>query len=87
MHNRESVSPLKKAEEIDMNRVIEAVAHMTGRSVGAVRDTWLIAREEAGGNVKTKRSRTTIPCGFPQSTSSRLRPSSPGGQSRIPGRI
>ena len=53
MHNRESVSPLKKAEEIDMNRVIEAVAHMTGRSVGAVRDTWLIAREEAGGNVKT----------------------------------
>ena len=36
-----------------MNRVIEAVAHMTGRSVGHVRDTWLIAKEEAGGNVKT----------------------------------
>ena len=49
MHNSKTVSPLKKAEEIDMNRVIEAVAHMTGRSVGHVRDTWLIAKEEAGG--------------------------------------
>lgn len=53
MNNSKTVSPLKKAEEIDMNRVIEAVAHMTGRSVGHVRDTWLIAKEEAGGNVKT----------------------------------
>lgn len=51
MKDKENVSPLKKAEEIDMNRVIEAVAHMTGRSVGHVRDTWLIAKEEAGGNI------------------------------------
>ena len=49
--NQNAVSPLKKTEEIDMNRVIEAVAHMTGRSVGHVRDTWLIAKEEAGGNI------------------------------------
>lgn len=52
MKDKETVSPLKKAEEIDMNRVIEAVAHMTGRTVGAVRDTWLIAKEEVGGDVK-----------------------------------
>lgn len=53
MHNSKTVSPLKKAEEIDMNRVIEAVAHMTGCSAGHVRDTWLIAKEEASGNIKT----------------------------------
>lgn len=53
MYDKETVSPLKKAEEIDMNRVIEAVAHMTGRKVDAVRESWLIAREEAGGKVKT----------------------------------
>ena len=53
MKEKETVSPLKKAEEIDMNRVIEAVAHMTGRKVDAVRESWLIAREEAGGNIKT----------------------------------
>ena len=32
-----------------MNRVIEAVAHMTGRRISDVRDSWLIAREEACG--------------------------------------
>lgn len=53
MKETDSVSPLKKAEEIDMNRVIEAVAHMTGRRISDVRDSWLIAREEAGGNIKT----------------------------------
>ena len=47
--NQNAVSPLKKAEEIDMNRVIEAVAHMTGRRISDVRDSWLIAREEACG--------------------------------------
>lgn len=53
MKDKETVSPLKKAEEIDMNRVIEAVANMTGRRVSDVRESWLIAREEAGGKVKT----------------------------------
>lgn len=53
MKETDTVSPLKKAEEIDMNRVIEAVAHMTGRRISDVRDSWLIAREEAGGNIKT----------------------------------
>lgn len=45
-----SESPLKKAEEIDMNRVLEAVANMTGRRISDVRESWLIAREEAHGN-------------------------------------
>ncbi len=53
MKNNETVSPLKKAEEIDMNRVIEAVAHLTGRKIADVRDSWLICREEANGNIKT----------------------------------
>lgn len=53
MKETDTVSPLKKAEEIDFNRVIEAVAHMTGRRISAVRDSWLICREEAGGNIKT----------------------------------
>ena len=53
MKNTETVSPLKKTEEIDMNRVIEAVAHLTGRKIADVRESWLICREEANGNTKT----------------------------------
>lgn len=51
--NETSESPLKKAEEIDMNRVLEAVANMTGRRISDVRESWLIAREEAHGNIGT----------------------------------
>lgn len=51
--NETSESPLKKAEEIDMNRVLEAVANMTGRRLSDVRESWLICREEANGNIRT----------------------------------
>ena len=53
MKEADSVSTLKKAEEIDMNRVIEAVAHLSGRKIADVRESWLICREEANGNIKT----------------------------------
>lgn len=49
MTETKEMSTMKKTEEIDMNRVIEAVAHMTGRTIRDVRDRWLICREEACG--------------------------------------